>query len=231
MKDLEEKMSYLGLNKKQAKAYIFILKNKRVYLRDLANYLDVTIAGVSKLLKGMIRLGYVKTFQIGNKKVFMSVDIAELRKNFMKRKKAELNQYNAIFDELESGYGEYTIKVFRITSSKLMESVEQFILNSEGPIYEFVDIRNAVKKSMPSAYKNIQFISVYFDEKCKIRSRVNGKYFFDVSRNYSHILAFDDKVICSTLNKETILIENEEISNSIKYLISTTYLKVSHLED
>ena len=220
MKDLEDKVKYLGLNKKQSKAYLFILKNKKVYLKELAKHLGITVAGTSKLLKEMIKMGFIKTFHIGNKKVFMSVDISELKKEFLKSKKEQLNRYESIFDELQSGYGGYTIKVFRISESNLIKKYRELSKDCD-EILEFVDLTNEVIAMNDELNKDARLKTIYYGENISLPHA--KKIDINTDKGYAHIIIINGFLFFITTNKEVLLINNDEISNSLKLLFKNFF--------
>ena len=220
MEELSKKLRSLGLNKKQSQAYLYILKHKRVNLKILADLFDISTAGASKLLKDMVDKGFLKSFEVGNKKVFMATDLDEIKNRFLEQQKDKIKEYEQIFSELEAGYGGYTIRIFRMSAENLVKKIKKLILQTK-EVSEFVDYRNIVSPTatVPAEYKDIKFNVAYYHDKPEFKHQLGRKIQLDLDKSYAHLISFDDKVQFITSNKETVLIENQEIANSIQFLI------------
>jgi len=226
--DLEQQLKKLGLNKKQAEAYLYILKNKKVNLKTLSDKFHITTAGVSKLLKDMTERGFIKSFELGNKKIFMATDIREFRDEFLKKKKEEIADYEKLFEDLKAGYGGYSIKFERLSHEAAIKKYVELVKKANS-LFEFQDMRNMVK---PHTEISDEMKALKIDIKYLFVPAYQGHIFeggiemkADEDKNYAQVFSTGTKVSFQTTNKEVVMIDNVEIANSIQLLVSTIHEK------
>ena len=220
MDNLMRALKVIGLNESQRKTYLYILKNKQINLKSVAELNYMSSAGATKLLNDMVEKGFVKKFKVGSKKVYMATDMNTLQQEIRNNKKEELNLIEQAFSDLRSGYGDYSIKVIRPNFDDMVGSFKSSIKNVP-EVYELIDFSNILKKTSIEEYDNKKFKTLYFGEEGVaphgIRlSKTN-------SGNYAQVLVYGDRVDFTTTNKEIVVIENEEIVKSISYLIDYIY--------
>lgn len=227
MPDLSEKIKDLGLNEKQSQAYLYILKNKRVNLKELAKELEISIPRISIITQDMIDKGFIKEVAIdGTRKIYTSTDIEEFRKQYLNDFKNKRHQIEQIFAELNNNYGQFSIKITRLSANTFVEKIKSIIIKSK-EVFEFIDLRSLSKiqeKQLPE-FKNIQYTTLFSHPDDDFQSDKAQKVKIDLKKSYAHILSFGDKTRFTTTNKETVLLENQEIANSIQFLISEIYNK------
>lgn len=225
--DIDKQLARLGLNKKQVETYLYILKNRRVNLKTLADKFGITTAGVSKLLKDMMERGFVKSLEVGNKKVFMATDIREFRDNFLKQKKEEFDDFEQLFNDLEAGYGGFSIKVNRPDIDSLVKTTQK-TLEGASTVYEFLDASDIVNipTVLPDHLKQKELLSIYNAPKDGQKLPWGKSIIVDNNKNYATVLSIRDSVFFTTSNKETIVLNNADIANSIQVLIEQLYKKI-----
>lgn len=222
--DIPKVLNYLGLNDSQIQAYLFILRNKEATLKTIANSINLSSPGAIKMLNEMVNKGFIKKFKAKTKKVYLLSDLDIFENQIINKKKDEIDEIRHAFEEMKSSYGVYPIKVTRIGSDILVDTIKAMIIKCK-KVFEFIDRRGAIVRTdnKLEAYKDVDFETIYFDTE---DSYSWGKRIeLDTDKKYAHLISFEDKIKLTTSTKDTILIENEEIANTIQLLVNTIYKK------
>lgn len=215
MPNLEQELSRLGLNESQSKIYLYILENKRINLKGTAELLDVSSAGASKMLSEMVGKGFLKKMKIENKKIYLPRDLNEVLKQMQEKKRKEVDDMEQTLAELKSRYGSYSIKVYRL-GDNYIDKIKGMVVQAK-KAFEFVDLRNIVTKpELPKEYDEVEFKTI-FSGNAEVPHGTNID--LETGKKYAHIVAFDKNVALTTTNKETIIIKNEEVANSVMAII------------
>lgn len=215
MNQITEKLTSIGLNRSQAEVFLFVLKKKRATQSEIADFLGITITGVSKILKVLMEKGFVKSYKFSNRAFYLPCDLAELGDKLVKDLDKSKDNLSSLLRELDSAFGGYSIKSWRVRSEDLPKYTEDLILSTK-VVHEFIDRNNSIKKGKNRRYKNIEFNTTYLGEP----NSIDGRWLeSDSSKNYGHTLVIGDKVIFKTANREAMVLENEEIANQMKLLI------------
>ena len=226
MLELEQNLKLLGLNDNQCKAYIFILKNKKVNPGVLAKKLGISPSRASRMLKEMVQKKFLKTFFAGRERYYFINDIKKLKEDLFENQHQETEKLKNVLKELEEQFDEFSIKVKKINSESLTETMQAELADAN-PIYEFIDFKNLVITPPSPAIKNKEMYTLYSslnkDELKYNKVEYGKKIILDKNKNYAHIIVYKNKITFSTTNKEAITIENEDIKNSIEYLIKTIF--------
>lgn len=225
MKEIPKVLEYLGLNESQIAAYLFILDNKEANLKNIAKHTKLSSPGAIKMLKEMTNKGFIKKYKVKTKKVYLLEDIDVFQNEIIRKKKEEINDINQAFEEIKSSYGVYPIKITRIGADVLVDTMKSLIVKCK-KVFEFVDRRYSIrnpdnKLNKVDIYKDVDFKTIYFDneDSWPLGKRIN----LDKDKKYSYISSFEDKVSFTTTSKDTILIENVEIANTVQMLIDNVF--------